>query len=63
MRPSLLAGAMVVAVVAFACVLQQVVELGLLMVCRRSLLRVVLVTGWVAEMVLSHRRKWWMVNG
>ena len=51
-----------VVVVAYACVLWRVVELGLLMVCRRSLLRVALVSGWVVEMVLSHRRRWWTVN-
>ena len=53
---------MVVGVVASACVLWWVVDLGVLLECRLSLVRVVLVNGWVVWMVLSHRMRWWMVN-
>ena len=48
--------------VAFACVLWWVVDQGVLLECRLSLVRVVLVNGWVVWMVLSHRMRWWMVN-
>ena len=51
-------GSVVVGVVASACVLWWVVDLGLLLECRLSLLRVVLVNGWVVWMVLSHRMRW-----
>ena len=49
-------------VVAYACVLWWVVDQGELLECRPNPERVVLVNGKVVWMVLSHRRRSWMVS-